>query len=207
LVALLIVKVFWVTAVNTKITGVELVVVKIPLAALVAVTVQLPTSCMVSVEPRIRQPSPEVLKLSDPVPEPPVTSRITGEPATCEVKPLLMASSSCATANTSTLALDLNLPSSVVTSITALPGAIGVTKPFNTVATAELLVCQVSFLFVAFEGLTVAVIELADPPATNFIAVDDKETPVTGTTGVFEIKVADTSKVSYGVTQHVVAFA
>ena len=59
-------------------------------------------------------------------------------------------------------------PSAVVTVIVAVPLATAVTLPFaSTVATASLLDVQVTVLFVALAGETVAVIVPVAPPAVN----------------------------------------
>jgi copper chaperone CopZ len=72
-------------------------------------------------------------------------------------------------------------PSAVVTVIVAVPAATGVTTPALTVATAVLLDDQVTFVFVAFEGLTVAVSVPVAPPTVNESVVGLKATPVTAT--------------------------
>jgi hypothetical protein len=72
-------------------------------------------------------------------------------------------------------------PSCVVTVMVALPKATPVTKPVElTVATDALLVLHVTFLFVAFEGATVAV-NCVVAPTFTLALVGDTVTPVTGT--------------------------
>ncbi|MCL1838774.1 MAG: hypothetical protein FWG47_05590 [Propionibacteriaceae bacterium] len=74
-------------------------------------------------------------------------------------------------------------PSAVFTVIVALPTALAVTTPVaDTVATLVLLEVQITFLFVAFVGVTVAVNDTVSP--TLIVAKDwFKLTPVTTTTG------------------------
>ena len=73
-------------------------------------------------------------------------------------------------------------PSSVITTTTTVPVAKAVTSPFAfTVATLVSLDFQVTFLFVALSGVTVA-IKLSLPPISNTRAVLFNDTPVTGTT-------------------------
>ena len=71
------------------------------------------------------------------------------------------------------------LPSSVVTVIVADPAFRAVTLPLDTVATEVLLLFQLTFLFVALLGLTVAVRE-RDSPSVR--VADDllNDTLVTG---------------------------
>jgi hypothetical protein len=72
-------------------------------------------------------------------------------------------------------------PSSVVTVIIAAPTLIADTFPFeSTVATLVLELDQVTSLFVAFEGVTVAV-NCSVPPMSNDIDVLFRLTPVTAT--------------------------
>ena len=75
------------------------------------------------------------------------------------------------------------LPSAVVTVIVAVPTALAVTFPLLTVAMFVLLLLQVTFLFVASEGVTVAV-KVSDPPIVMLVAVLLRLTPVTGTVTV-----------------------
>jgi hypothetical protein len=76
----------------------------------------------------------------------------------------------------------------VRTVIVALPADTPVTTPDElTVATALLLVLQVTDLFVALDGNTVAV-SCCVPPTFNDAVVGDTLTPVTGTfTPVFTV--------------------
>ena len=86
-------------------------------------------------------------------------------------------------ATTITEQLSVKLPSLVVTVIVAEPAALAVTVPLLTEATLELVLDQVTFLFVALVGATVAVnVELF--PTTKFKELVLRETPVTGTAGV-----------------------
>jgi hypothetical protein len=80
---------------------------------------------------------------------------------------------------TVTLQIAVFPPSAVVAVIVVLPAAIAVTNPLLfTVATAALLEVQLTFLFVAFEGLTVAVSCVV--PFTDSVAVVGVNvTPVT----------------------------
>jgi hypothetical protein len=57
------------------------------------------------------------------------------------------------------------LPSWVVTVMVAVPADMVVTTPLRTVATASLLLVQVTALFVAFSGDTVAVSVKLSPAA------------------------------------------
>ena len=70
-------------------------------------------------------------------------------------------------------------PSSVLTMIVAFPAFKAITLPFDTDATVPLLDVQVTFLFVALSGLTVAVRVISSPSVR---VVDDLSnvTPVTG---------------------------
>jgi hypothetical protein len=78
-------------------------------------------------------------------------------------------------------------PSAVVTVIVAVPAAIGVTTPPATVAIFALLVDQVTFLFAASEGATVAVIVPVAPPAVNVIVVGVTVIALTGATILISI--------------------
>ena len=70
-------------------------------------------------------------------------------------------------------------PSAVVTVISAVPTALAVTVPsFPTVATSSLLDFQVTFLFVALSGVTVAV-SFSVLPTSMVVAVLLRLTPVT----------------------------
>ena len=82
---------------------------------------------------------------------------------------------------TVTLLVAVFPPSTVVAVIVVVPAAIAVTNPLLfTVATAALLEVQLTFLFVAFEGLTVAVSCVV--PFTDSVAVVGVNvTPVTAT--------------------------
>jgi hypothetical protein len=71
-------------------------------------------------------------------------------------------------------------PSAVVTVIVAVPADLAVTVPPDTVATSELLVVQLTFLFVASPGLTVAV-RVSVPPAARERLVLFRLTPLTDT--------------------------
>ena len=66
--------------------------------------------------------------------------------------------------------------------ILAVPTAIAFTFPLLTVATEEFELAQVTALFVAFEGVTVAV-KLVDPPLTMERVDWLKDTPTTSTIG------------------------
>jgi hypothetical protein len=75
-------------------------------------------------------------------------------------------------------------PSAVFTVIVAVPAPIAVTLPaLLTVATLVLELVQVTFLFVALEGVTVAV-NVSELPITKVIVFLDKVMPVTGTVTV-----------------------
>ena len=85
------------------------------------------------------------------------------------------------------------LPSAVVTVIVALPAALAVTTPeAETVATSVLLDDQVTSLFVAFSGVTVAV-SVAVSPSVRVNEVLSRLTPVTET--VFALTVTTQSAV------------
>ena len=71
-------------------------------------------------------------------------------------------------------------PSKVVTVTMALPAAFAVTKPVDETSTASTLVDQVTALFVALSGLTVAVNCLV-PPTERVILVWSIETDSTET--------------------------
>ena len=72
-------------------------------------------------------------------------------------------------------------PSSVITLMTAGPGLTAVTRPDAfTVATAVSLLLHVTFMLVAFVGLTVAV-SCSVPPAVRVMVDVLRVTPVTGT--------------------------
>ena len=86
-----------------------------------------------------------------------------------------------AAAVTVTTQVAVLLPSAVVTVMVAVPAARAVTTPeLLTVATVVLLELQVTFLFVAVLGLTVAV-KLSVPPTVNAALFLFSVTPVTGT--------------------------
>ena len=73
----------------------------------------------------------------------------------------------------------------------ALPAATAVTTPVElTVATAVLLLDQVTFLFVALLGATVAVNVVVEPTFTLAL-VGDTVTPVTGTVVELTVMVAE----------------
>jgi hypothetical protein len=74
----------------------------------------------------------------------------------------------------------LLLPSAVVTVMVALPADIAVTVPFDTLATALLLLLHVTVLFVASAGETVAV-NVSDVLLTRLRSVLFRDTLVTGT--------------------------
>ena len=79
------------------------------------------------------------------------------------------------------------LPSSVVTVIVAVPAFFAVTTPeVETVATVVLLEDQVTFLFVALDGDTVAV-SVCVWPSTKVRLVWFKLTPVTGTVAALTV--------------------
>ena len=71
-------------------------------------------------------------------------------------------------------------PSAVVTVIVAEPAATAVTVPFATVAFVESLDVHVTFLFVALDGVTVAV-NVSDPPTASERLLLLRVTPVTET--------------------------
>ena len=78
-------------------------------------------------------------------------------------------------------------PSWVVTVIVAVPAATAVTKPLAfTLAIPLLLLLQLTFLFVALEGATVAV-SCCVPPTLSVAEVGLTLTPVTGTLEVFTV--------------------
>ena len=70
-------------------------------------------------------------------------------------------------------------PSSVLTVIVALPAFNAVTLPFDTDATVPLLDVQVTFLFVALSGLTVAV-RVSSSPSVRVADDLSNDTDVTG---------------------------
>ena len=71
-------------------------------------------------------------------------------------------------------------PSSVVTVIVAVPDATAVTLPvLSTVAIDESLEVQLTFLFDALDGVTVAVSTVTSPSVSS-TEVLSKVTPVTG---------------------------
>ena len=72
------------------------------------------------------------------------------------------------------------LPSAVVTVIFAVPAALAVTVPLDTVATDVFDEDHVTFLFVAFEGEIVAV-NVVVLPTSKVALVLFKDTPVTAT--------------------------
>jgi hypothetical protein len=74
--------------------------------------------------------------------------------------------------------------------IVALPDAIAVTRPLFTAAMALLLLSQVTFWFVAFEGWMVCV-SCSVPPAVNVIVFLLSDTPVTGTVVVAGLTVTE----------------
>lgn len=75
------------------------------------------------------------------------------------------------------------LPSAVVTVIVAVPTASAVIVPLLTLAMFALLLLQEMFLFVASEGVTVAV-NVSVPPTESVVEVLLRLTPVTGTVTV-----------------------
>ena len=80
---------------------------------------------------------------------------------------------------TVTVQLAVLLPSAVVTVMVAVPAATGVTNPFATVATLSLFELQVTALFVALLGATVAVSVSAAPPTVSVRVVLSSVTPIT----------------------------
>lgn len=87
-----------------------------------------------------------------------VAVNVADEPTTKVSVDLSRETPVTATFCTVTVQLAVLLPSSVVTVIVAVPSALAVTNPVEeTVATEVLLLVQVTFLFVALEGYTVAV--------------------------------------------------
>jgi len=78
------------------------------------------------------------------------------------------------------------LPSWVVTVIVAVPAALPVTVPPFTVAMPVLLLDQVTVLFVALLGATVAT-SVSDAPTLIEVTVLLSVTPVTGTLVVFTV--------------------
>jgi hypothetical protein len=70
------------------------------------------------------------------------------------------------------------LPSTVVTVITVLPADTAVTVPLDTVATAGALLLHVTLLFVALEGVMVA-LRVSLPPTVKDRLVLLRLTPVT----------------------------
>ena len=88
---------------------------------------------------------------------------------------------------TVTLQVAVLLPSSVVTVIVAVPSETAVTKPLEeTVATEGELVVQLTLLFVASDGRTVAVSWL-DSPSVNVKVDLSSQTPVTEITFLFTV--------------------
>jgi hypothetical protein len=79
------------------------------------------------------------------------------------------------------------LPSAVVTVMVAVPAATGVTTPLLTVATLVLVLDQVTFVLVAFEGVIVATRVPADPPAAKVMLFWFRLTPVTATVVEFTV--------------------
>ena len=75
------------------------------------------------------------------------------------------------------------LPSAVVTVIVAVPTAFAVIVPLLTVATLVALLLQVTFLFVALDGVMVAV-NVSVAPTNRLVEVLLRLTPVTGTVTV-----------------------
>jgi hypothetical protein len=69
----------------------------------------------------------------------------------------------------------------VVTVIIACPAATGVTTPLLTVATLVLVLDQVTFVLVAFEGVIVATRVPVAPPAAKDMLFLFRLTPVTAT--------------------------
>ena len=81
------------------------------------------------------------------------------------------------------------LPSSVVAVIVAVPFAIAVTLPVaSTVATVGLLLVNVTFLFVASLGATVAERVNVSPAVLSSFAVGSTFTPVTATGAALTVK-------------------
>jgi len=77
--------------------------------------------------------------------------------------------------------VDVSSPSSVVAVIIASPNATAVTFPFSsTVAISSLLLVHVTFLFVAFSGLTFAINSTVSP-ISNIFVVGFTVTPSTFT--------------------------
>ena len=77
----------------------------------------------------------------------------------------------------------VRFPSTVVTVIAAVPGAIAVTRPFVlTVAIAGLLEAHVTVWFVAFTGASVAVSVLVAATSNWKLLAGAMFTPVTGIT-------------------------
>ena len=78
-----------------------------------------------------------------------------------------------------TVTLQVAILSPACAVITASPSAMAVTTPFSTVATALLLLVQITVLSVALSGLTVAV-NVSLSPISSSSAVLSKVTPLTG---------------------------
>jgi hypothetical protein len=72
-------------------------------------------------------------------------------------------------------------PSTVLTVMVAFPAPTAVTTPLFTVATPVLLLDHVTFLFVAFVGVTVAVRVAVAPPTARLRVDGASVTPVTET--------------------------
>ena len=89
---------------------------------------------------------------------------------------------------TVTVQLAVLLPSAVLTVMVAFPAPLAVTVPLLTVATFEFEVVQLTVLFVALLGVTVAVKEDVLPVVSERLVLF-RETPVTLTTGSVTITV------------------
>ena len=70
----------WLVNANTKLLVAELAALKPTLSALVAVTSQVVSAEEFKVLPLTEQPVPVAVKVTAPVPEPPVVVRVNGEP-------------------------------------------------------------------------------------------------------------------------------
>jgi hypothetical protein len=112
-----------------------------------------------------------------------VSVRVSDPPAVKERLVLLRLTLVTGTAAATTVKAQVAVlfPSTVVTVIVAVPTDTAVTVPLDTVATAELLVAQFTFLFVASPGLTVA-LRVPFPPTARERLVLFRLTPLTETT-------------------------
>ena len=122
-----------------------------------------------------------VTVLFDALPGAIVAVRVASSPSVSSIE--VLSSDTLSTGKTFSFTVTSHVavlsPSSVLTVIIAVPAFTAVTFPFSTVATSVLLELQVTFLFEALSGVTVAV-RVASSPSVSSIEVLSSDTLSTG---------------------------